>query len=273
MLKYTVSNDLMFNRKQRNTIDLTIELVKTSFKMRYQNSVLGFLWVLIKPYAMFLVMYVIFANAERENVINFGVYLLCGVVFISFTNEMLSQGQMALLDRAHVILKVNFARQIAVMSSLISALINVFINVLLIIVIAALSGLNMSITAIGVILMVILIMFIWFLAISFLLSILTVRFRDLKNIIELGIFLLQYTTPIFYTLEDTFLPQKAREVVALNPLGFLINQMRGALGSYTGTYSQVDFIILGLYLFAGIVAAYIGWIYFAKNVKSIAEHF
>lgn len=263
----------MFNRKQQNTIDLTLELVRTSFKMRYQNSVLGFLWVLIKPYAMFFVMYIIFANAQRGNVENFGVYLLCGVVFISFTNEMLMQGQMSLLERAHVILKVNFARQIAVMSSLISALINVFINLILIIVISLIANLNINVVSVGLILLVILIMFIWFLAISFFLSILTVRFRDLKNIIELGVFLLQYTTPIFYTLEDSFLPEKARELVALNPLGFLVNQIRGALGAYSGTYSQIDMASLGLYLFVGLIFAFLGWIYFAKNVTSIAEHF
>lgn len=263
----------MFNKKQQNTIDLTLELVRTSFKMRYQNSVLGFLWVLIKPYAMFLVMYIIFANAQRGSVENFGVYLLCGVVFISFTNEMLTQGQMSLLERAHVILKVNFSRQIAVMSSLISALINVFINLILIVLISLISSLNLNIVSVGVILLVVLIMFIWFLAISFFLSILTVRFRDLKNIIELGIFLLQYTTPIFYTLEDSFLPQKAKEIVALNPLGFLINQIRGSLGAYSGTYSQVDIVSLGLYLLIGLIFAYLGWIYFSRNVKSIAEHF
>lgn len=263
----------MLNRTRQNTIDLTLELVKTSFKMRYQNSVLGFLWVLIKPYAMFLVMYMIFANAERSNVINFGIYLLIGNVFISFVSEMLTQGQMALLDRAHIILKVNFSRQIAVISSLIGALINVGINVVLILVIALLSKLTFNLSALLVILLVICILFIWLLAISFFLSILTVRLRDLKNITELGIFLLQFATPIFYTLEDSFLPRSVRGVVALNPLGFLFNQIRGSIGAYTGSYSNLDTISLLVYFLLGCLAAYFGWLYFDRNVKYVAEHF
>ncbi|MCA9381175.1 ABC transporter permease [Candidatus Dojkabacteria bacterium] len=253
---------------KRNTFDLIIEFVKTSFKMRYQNSVLGFLWVLIKPYTMFLVMFVIFSHIVRSSVSNYSVYLLTGVIFITFINELLLLGQSALLDRASIILKVNFDRQIAIVSALIGSIINLVINLVLIYIIAFFTHVPITFVGFLMLILVISILFIWGWAIALFTSILTVRFRDLKNIMELLMFILQYTTPIFYSLDDDFLPDKVADLIRLNPLTFLMNQMRASIG----VYGSINLFLLLIFFLAGIFTLFLGWQYFSVNVKKTAEY-
>ncbi|MCA9386820.1 ABC transporter permease [Candidatus Dojkabacteria bacterium] len=254
----------------KNSIDLLIELVKTSFKMRYQNSVLGFLWVLIKPYAMFLVMYLIFSNIIRSSVENYALYLLTGVIFITFINELLVLGQMSLLERAHIILKVSFPRYIAIVAALIGAVINLCINLILILFIVLMKGIEIDLIGIVHLILVITILFIWGVGMAFITSILTVRIRDLKNIIELGMFMMQYGTPIFYSLDDNLIPNsKIKLLIQYNPLTIMMNQLRAALN----VYGQRDFLLLIIVLVLGLLFLFFSYMYFSKQVKKIAEFF
>src|SRR5260221_2602288 len=194
-----------FITKNRNKIDLLNELVKTSFKMRYQNSALGILWVLIKPYSTFLVQYIVWTKIVNFQIPNYQLYLLLGIILFTYFNELIILGQMSLLDRAHIILKVNFPRQIAILSALISAIINLAINMVFFLVIASLNGgVQINIKSILYFTFIALILFIFGLGISFFTSVLTVRLIDLKNVFELGIFLLMWLIPNFYSLSSNF---------------------------------------------------------------------
>lgn len=254
----------------RSNVDLLWELVKTSFKMRYQNSILGFLWVLIKPYTMFLVLYLIFSNIVRSSVDNYALYLLIGVIFITFINELLVLGQLSLLERAQIILKVNFPRYIAIISALIGAVINLFINLVLIIALIIIADIDISILNFLALIFVVFTIFIWGIAIAFFTSILTVRVRDLKNIIELGMFVMQYATPVFYSLDDALIPDgKLKTLISINPLTILMNQTRAALG----VYGEFNIMLMIGILLLGLATLIITYMFFESRVKKIAEHF
>lgn len=253
----------------RNKIDLLKELVKTSFKMRYQNSALGVFWVLIKPYSQFLVQYIIWTRITNFQIPNYQIYLLLGIVMYTFFNELIILGQMSLLDRAHIILKVNFPRQIAIFSALISALINLGINMVFFLIIAALNNIQITLLSILYFMFLALILFIFGVGVSFFTSIATIKLRDLKNIFELGIFLLMWLTPIFYSVSSNFVSGSVSNYVAANPLGILINQGRAAFG----VYGTIDFPLMVVYLLVSIVIFIAGWFYFNNKVKQIAEYF
>lgn len=253
---------------KRQTIDLLAELVRTNFKLRYQNSVLGVLWVLIKPYSMFIVMYLVWTRLTSPEVANFPLYLITGIVLYTFFNELVILGQNSLLDKASIILKVNFSRQIAVISSLMTAIVNLFINFIFIFIIMLFSRVQFDLIKILYFLFVVVVIFMMGLAISLFSSILTVKFRDLKNIFELGIFLLYWATPIFYTLSGNFIGSGLSSIIRYNPLGILINQARFGLGIY-GEFDPSIFIIFIVLLALSIL----GWRFFNIQVKKIAEFF
>ncbi len=262
---------------QRNKVDLLTQLVKTSFKMRYQNSVLGFLWVLIKPYATFTVLFLIWSSFRNNSIENFALYLLVGIVLYTYFNELIILGQMSLLDSAHIILKVNFPRQIAILSALIGGVINLGINLLLVIIIIFFinidsnpsNNIKLSLLGIGYFLFIALIVFMMTLGIALFTSIFTIKFRDLRNIFELSLFLLYWATPIFYDPQIDLPEGRLRDVLMLNPMGFIINQARAALG----VRGVVNWELMVGCFFISIIVLALGWIYFHRKVKYVAEYF
>lgn len=254
----------------RNRLDLLWEFVKTSFKMRYQNSILGVLWVLIKPYSQFFVLYLIMSSgfSLRTTTGDYGIYLLLGIVVFTYFNELVVFGQMALLERAHIILKVNFPRQIAIMSSLISAVVNLGINLVFVLLIMFVRGIPFSVGGVLYFLFVCSIFFVGGLGLSFISSILTIRFRDLKNIVELGMFLLNWGSAVFY--DPATFGSKASQIILANPIAIMINQIRAGFG--VGS-AEINIPLMLMYLFAVISFTLFSWVYFSSAIKRVAEHF
>jgi ABC-type polysaccharide/polyol phosphate export permease len=258
------------SKNLRNKIDLLWQLIKTNFKMRYQNSILGVLWVLIKPYSTFLVLNFVWSKIGRTGTVdNYSLYLLTGIVFYGYFQELIIFGQNSLLERASIILKISFPRQIAVISSLSNAVINLIINSIFIVIIAYALGVPVGILGVFYFLFVTSVVFLLGLGISLFMSIFLIRFRDLKNITELGLFLLYWATPIFYVLVDENIDSITGRFISANPLGVIINQVRAGFGFY----GEVDLLLMFGYLGFAIALCLLGWIFFNYHVKKIAEYF
>jgi ABC-2 type transport system permease protein len=260
---------MKFLHIKRNYLDLLWQLIKTNFKMRYQNSLLGVLWVLIKPYSTFIVLYFIWSGLGQARTEKYPLYLLIGIVFYTYFNELVVYGQNALLEKAHIILKVSFPRQIAIISSLFNAVINLGINLILILIIAVATGNQLTLGGIIFFLFLSVLVFVFSLGLSFFLSILTVRLRDLKNIMELGLFLLYWATPVFYVLDSGLLGGNVAKLIGSSPVTLVINQARAALG----IYAEMNWGLMTVYLLISFVFLLIGWAYFSNQVKRIAEYF
>ena len=73
-------NKIMSRINSRKDRIILAELTKTDFKLRYQNSVLGYLWAIIRPMLMFGILYVVFAKFLRfgDSIPHYPVYLLTG---------------------------------------------------------------------------------------------------------------------------------------------------------------------------------------------------
>ena len=117
----------VFNKKNRI---LLAELTKTDFKLRYQGSVLGYLWALLRPLMMFAILYMVFAKLLKfgNDIPHYPVYLLCGTTMWSFFTECTSQGIQAIVVRGDLIRKISFPKYIVVVSATLTAVINMLIN-------------------------------------------------------------------------------------------------------------------------------------------------
>ena len=261
-----INKKIMSRYLKRHRFDLLMQLIKTSFKMRYQNSVLGVLWVLIKPYSTFFVLYSVRLSAAHNVIENYALYLLTGIVIFNFFSEMVTQGQMGLLDRANIILKVNFPRQIVIVSVLINSLINLLINFVFILFICV-TTIGITVWGILYFLFVCFVLLLFSFGLSLFTSIITVRFRDLKNIFDLVLFLLYWVTPIFFVFGVDQLANSS--YLLSNPIGVLMNQARAGLQ----IYGTIDIPLVLAYLFAALVFALIGWVFFNSKIKKIAEFF
>lgn len=252
---------------RNNQLDLLWQFTLASFKMRYQNSLLGVLWVLIKPYSTFAVLYFLWSQREGAEVDHYGVYLLVGIIFYTFLQEIILYGNMTLVDKAHIILKANFSRQIAIISSLFSALINLLINLVLLFVIILVDGISISWQGLGMIGFVTLIIFVFGTGVALFTSVINVRFRDLKNIFELGLFLFYWVSAVVF-VPDKF-TGNARFIMEANPVAILLNQVRAGFG----IYGQIDLHLILFYLAVSLIIFILGWQFFSNNIRKIAEYF
>lgn len=253
------------------TWDLYSELVKTSFKLRYRGSVLGFLWVLMKPFIMFLILFLVFSKlGTSENRLSSGeyaVYLLTGLIVFNFFNEGIIWGMRSIMDRFNLILKINFNRRIAVVSYITMAIINLLINLFILSTVSIFIGIRPSLTSLLYSLFIIFILHSVIYSISLFSSIVLVHLRDLDHITELAMQLLFYGSAIFYPI--SMVPEKWRFLLHYNPIAIAIDSIREALLFDTIVHYRFNLIIL-LVSIAGII---VGSKFFNKNIKRIAEFY
>ena len=187
-----------FSKKNRILLK---ELIKTDFKLRYQGSLVGYLWSILKPLMMFTIMYLVFVRFLRfdDGTPHYTVGLLLGMVFWSFFTEATNMGMLSIVSRGDLLRKLNFPKYIIVISGTISSLINLGINLLVVILFALINGVDFTWHVLWMIPLV-LELYVFALGIAMLLSALNVKFRDTGYIWEIFLQAAFYATPIIYPL-------------------------------------------------------------------------
>jgi ABC-2 type transport system permease protein len=261
---------------KRNRV-LLRELVITDFKLRYQGSVLGYLWSVLKPLFLFAILYVVFEKFLRlgKGIEFFPVYLLLGVVTWTFFTEATTNGLQSIISRGDLIRKINFPKYIIVISGTISALINLGFNFLIVFIFILFSGVHLTFEAFLAIPLIIE-LYLFSLAIALLLAALNVKFRDVGYLWEIFLQAAFYATPILYPLA-TVISQSliAAKIIMLNPVAQVIQDIRYVLVTHQSVtishllghwyYVAIPFVVV-----SGMLI--VGGLYFKKNSKYFAEN-
>lgn len=263
----------VFYRKNRILLK---ELTKTDFKLRYQGSVLGYLWALLRPLLMFAILYVVFAKLLKigSDIPHYPVYLLTGTTLWSFFTECTSQGIQAMLMRGELIRKISFPKYIVVASTTFTALINLAINLVVVVVFALINGVTPSLSWL-LVPVFILELYCLALGISFLFGAVNVKYRDIASIWDVLIQALFYAVPIIYpvTMVAATSPLVAK-VILLNPIAQIIQDVRynlittEAVTTWNYLNSPIAMAVPVL-LTVGVLV--LGAIYFRKKSKFFAE--
>lgn len=260
---------------RRNRI-LLRELVITDFKLRYQGSILGYAWSVLKPLFLFAIMYVVFGILIKlGSVEHYPVYLLFGIILWTFFSEATNQGLSSIVARGDVIRKVSFPKYIIVISTTISALVNLIINLGIVGVFMLIGGVQLHLS---VLMLPIYLLEIYMLALglAFFLSTLNVRYRDTGHIWEIIMQAAFYATPIIYPLSVVMLKSEtAAKFLMMNPLAQAIQDARYSLITHDtvtvfGLFKNGWYILIPLSL--TIIIFVTGTLYFKKNSKYFAEN-
>ena len=262
----------------KNNRVLLKELTKTDFKLRYQGSVLGYFWALLRPLMMFAILYVVFAKLLRfgSDIPHYPVYLLTGTTLWSFFTECTNQGIQAMITRGDLIRKICFPKYIVVVSSTLTAVINLLINLVVVIIFALINGVTPSLAWL-IVPVLVLELYTLALGISFLLGAINVKYRDITSIWDVLVQALFYAVPIIYpiTMIAGSSPTAAK-VILINPISQIIQDVRYCLitdqtvttWSYVGKehffWKFVPIVIVIIILLWG------SW-YFRKKSRKFAE--
>jgi len=206
--------------------ELLRNLVTRDIKVRYKRSVLGFLWVMLNPLLMMLILSMVFSELFRVSTINYTAYLLSGIILWNFFSQSTSTAMASLLVNSNLIKKIYIPKVIFPLSVVLSAIVNFLFSIVPLFLILKLTGTPL-VGNIYLLPLVIVLVSLFSLGISLIISTLTVFFHDTVYIYEVVLLAWMYMTPIFYP--ESIVPRKFIFIFYLNPFYYFVSIFRGVL--------------------------------------------
>ncbi len=219
--------------------DLVLLFVRRDFVSVYKQTILGPIWYLIQPLMTTLTFTVIFgniANLPTDGLPQF-LFYMSGTVVWSYFADCLNKTSNTFVNNANLFGKVYFPRMAVPVSILISNLITFLIQFgmfLVFVVIFYLRGAPIHFNLLWVALSPLLVLVMAGLGLGFgiIISSLTTKYRDLRFLVQFGVQLLMYATPVIYPVSS--IPTRWQWVILANPVTPLVEAFRFAfLGAGT----------------------------------------
>jgi ABC-2 type transport system permease protein len=185
--------DLWINR------ELLLLLTRTELKVKYKNSVLGYLWSMLNPALVLLIYYVVFKVIAKNGQPNFAIWLFAGLLVWNLFNGSAMAATSVVVGKAGIVKKVAFPRELLALSVVGVAMVMFAIQVVVLVLALLLTGVvpDWSYAVLLPLALVTLIMFTG--AVSIFLSAVNVYLRDTQHLTEVLLMAWFWGTPIVYT--------------------------------------------------------------------------
>jgi lipopolysaccharide transport system permease protein len=243
-------------------------LVRRDIKLRFQQTVIGFLWVVLQPLIQMLIFYIIMGILIKipTGSTPYHIFFLTAFVVWQFFTQVVSNSANSLIGNIGVILKSYFPRLALPLATVVNALIDFAVSFLVLLVFLLIDG-NYPITARYFLLPLLLMITIFFSSgVGLLFGALMVVFRDTKNLLGFILMIWMYITPIMYPI--TLAPEKYRILFYLNPLTGLVETYRWVfLGQ--GDLPQAGYLLISF--IAAIIVWFCGAVAFRGMENKIAD--
>ncbi|HRI87837.1 MAG TPA: ABC transporter permease [Candidatus Hydrogenedentes bacterium] len=254
------------------------DLVSKDLRARYRNAVMSYVWAVLQPLLMMLILYFVFGVVFQQRGANaaagaphYAVELLCALIFWQFFASCLSRATISLIENADLIKKVYFPREIVPIASMGNSVINLVIGFAVLLTLQILLG-----GSIGIGLMWVAVIFViqcmLQVGLALLCSSLNVHFRDVGYSVEVALMMGFYATPIFYALDEV--QTRAAEYPALVAV-YMLNPLVGIVTAYRTAFLEnrfPDLSVIGWPAFCAVAALVIGILVFRRNAPTIADH-
>lgn len=191
------------------------ELVVRDLKVKYRRSVLGYLWSLLNPLLMMVVMTIVFSFFFRYQIENYPLYLISGQILWTFFNESTNMAMYSVIDNASLIKKVYIPKFIFPLSRVFSSFVTMGFSLVAILIVMLFTRAHFSWTIL--LFPIPLCMLLLFCCgMGLILSSMSVYFRDITHLYSVVTMAWMYLTPIFYPIET--LPENVAVILKFNPM-------------------------------------------------------
>jgi ABC-2 type transport system permease protein len=258
---------------RRRFFDLLWLIAVTEFRRTYFGTVLGYLWSLIRPLLLFAVLLFVFTKVLRigSETPNYPVLLLLGIVLFSFFQEATQNSVTSVVAQEGVVRKTQFPRLVIPLATVLTCAFNLCLNLIVVFVFILAWGVEPTWTWL-LFPVALALIFIFTAAMSMMLSVLYVRFRDIAIIWTVVSQVLFYGTPVLYPI--TAVPEAYQHILLINPLAPIFNEIQvWVINPDAPTAATVGGGVLALVPAAVIFVAacvYGAWI-FNRDAPRIAE--
>lgn len=205
---------------------LLFNLITRDLKVKYRKSVLGFLWSLLNPLLMMLVITAVFQNIFRFEVDFFPIYYLSGSLVFNFMSEATGSSLNSVVDGGPLIKKTYIPKYLFPMEKCLFAFVNMLFNLVAMFIVIFI--LNMPLTPVALLLPIPLIYVLFFsFGLGTLLASLNVFFRDIGHLYSVIITAWIYLTPIIYPIN--IIPDWLMPIVKINPMYYFVDYFRNVV--------------------------------------------
>jgi lipopolysaccharide transport system permease protein len=232
--------------------DLFLILAWRDIKVRYKQTILGAAWAVIQPLIGMIVFTVLFGKLARvpSEGEPYAIFSYAGLLPWNFFATAVTNGSNSLVASSSLITKVYFPRLLVPIAALGAALVDMGIASAILFIMMPFYGVAFHAT---LILFIPLVGLIALTAAAFAVwtSALNVKYRDIRYALPFAIQILMFLTPVIYPV--SFLPERWRWVLRLNPLSGIIEGFRSVIFGHTINYAALTlstFITFALLLIA-----------------------
>ncbi len=254
---------------------LISNLVNRELKARYRGTILGFLWSFFNPLLLMVVYTIVFGIiiAPRDPAFGgspwlYALYLFCGVLPWTWFSSSSLESANVLMVQGNLIKKVLFPAEILPIVVVTSNLIHFFFGLPILFLFVPILGKGFT-PYVLFLPLVILVQYVFSLGFSFLISSLTVHFRDIKDILANLITFWFFASPIVYTLnlENIQTSTTLKFLINLNPMTHIMQGYQNCL--FFGT--MIRWKRLGVTFILSILLLLVGYYVFDKLRDSFPE--
>lgn len=252
----------------RNTYryrELIWALALKELRVRYKRSVLGFLWALLNPALLMVVLTLVFGTIMRFSIDHYAVFLLSTLLPWTFFSQSLAYSVESIVGNGDLLKKVRIAQLVFPVAAVISNIINFLLSLLPLMLLIALmrfplhwTWVYLPIPMLG--------LFLFTLGTAFFFATINVFYRDVSHIVQILLSAWFYFSPVIYSLD--FVSSKYRWLFRINPMLYVLNGFR--LAVYYGMLPSLKSV--GMSLACGIIALIVGFAVFRRYQNSFVYY-
>jgi len=200
--------------------ELLGNLVRKELKVKYKNSVLGFLWTLLNPMLYLVVFSLVFQEVLQVKVPYFAIFFLSGLLAWNFFSTAVTAGTSSIVANSQLVQKVWFPREILPLASMGAAMVHFLLQLIVLAGAMALFRRAPSISYAPALLPAILVLLVLCAALAIALSAVNVYLRDTEHLLELAMLAWFWLSAVVYpySLVSSRLGSSREWIASLNPL-------------------------------------------------------
>jgi ABC-2 type transport system permease protein len=204
---------------------LTWLLSVTEFKLTYFGTVFGYLWSLVSPLLLFIVLYAVFTRIVRFGglVPHYAQLLLLNLTLYSLFREATTRAVRSVVTSENIVRKMQFPRLVIPLSVVTTGLLSLGLNLIAMLLFLTATGVGPRVTWLALPLIVA-VLVVLTTGVSLLLSALFVRFRDVAQMWGVAVLVLFYASPVLYPVN--VIPDSMRFLLFVNPFVPLLEEAR-----------------------------------------------
>ncbi|MGH9020143.1 MAG: ABC transporter permease [Acidimicrobiales bacterium] len=206
--------------------ELLTGFIVSDIRIKYKGSALGLLWSMISPALTLVVYFLVFAVVLKNGIPNFVVYLFSGLVVWNMFQTAISGATGVIVDRAGLVKKVSFPREILALSNVGAAVIYFGIQLVVLALFLVASRHAPAWGDLWLLPIAFVALYLLTAALAIVMSAVTVYMRDMRHLMEVVLQLWFWLTPVVYSYEHSIAAPLHRHGLAwlyfLNPITFIV---------------------------------------------------